>query len=58
MIRDVHASKAWNETASKNFYKALDLKGFQFKKNEKEKMKAQYFITELNERNKILANGG
>jgi histone deacetylase complex regulatory component SIN3 len=57
-LREIHAIKAWNEIANKNYFKALDLKGFEFKKNEKLKMKNQYFINELNERNKILANGG
>jgi histone deacetylase complex regulatory component SIN3 len=47
-IRDIHAIKAWNDVAVKNFYKALDLKGFEFKKNEKERMKNQYFLAELN----------
>lgn len=32
-VRDVHAIKAWNEIANKNYFKALDLKGFEFKKN-------------------------
>ena len=40
----MHAFKTWSEVAAKNFYKALDLKSFQFKKNEKQKMKAQFFI--------------
>ena len=46
-IKEVHAIKNWSEVANKNFFKALDLKGFEFKKNEKEKMKATFFITEL-----------
>jgi histone deacetylase complex regulatory component SIN3 len=54
----VHANKSWSEVAAKNFYKAMDLKGFEFKKNEKERMKSNYFITELQERAKILENGG
>lgn len=44
--------------ATKNYSKALDLKGFEFKKNEKEKMKGASFIQELNERAKLLENGG
>lgn len=50
--------KSWNETAVKNFHKALDLKGFEFKKNEKDKMKNTFFMTQINDRNKILNNGG
>lgn len=46
-IKSIHAIRAWYEVAYKNFSKALDLKGFEFKKNEKEKMKSTYFITEL-----------
>ncbi len=44
-IRSIHAMKSWNETAVKNFHKALDLKGFEFKKNEKDKMKNTFFMT-------------
>lgn len=57
-IRSIHAMKSWNETAVKNFHKALDLKGFEFKKNEKDKMKNTFFMTQINDRNKILNNGG
>jgi histone deacetylase complex regulatory component SIN3 len=57
-IKTIHALKAWEDVANKNFNKALDLKGFEFKKNEKEKMKNTYFISELNERHAILLNGG
>jgi histone deacetylase complex regulatory component SIN3 len=32
-IKEVHANKNWNEVATKNFFKALDLKGFEYKKN-------------------------
>lgn len=32
-IRQNQAIKNWNEIGTKNFYKALDLKGFEFKKN-------------------------
>lgn len=32
-IKDIHANKNWSEVATKNFFKALDLKGFEFKKN-------------------------
>ena len=46
-IKEVHAIKNWSEVANKNFFKALDLKGFEFKKNEKDKMKATFFISEL-----------
>jgi histone deacetylase complex regulatory component SIN3 len=53
-IKEIHANKSWNEVALKNFYKALDLKGFEYKKNEKERMKGTYFITELAERTKML----
>jgi histone deacetylase complex regulatory component SIN3 len=34
-IKDIHAIKNWSEVANKNFFKALDVKGFEFKKNEK-----------------------
>jgi len=44
-IKEIHAIKNWSEVAIKNFYKALDLKGFEFKKNEKERMKNSFFIT-------------
>ena len=44
--------------ANKNFFKALDLKGFEFKKNEKEKMKASFFISELQERQKLMETDG
>lgn len=44
--------------AVKNFFKALDLKGFEFKKNEKERMKSTFFISELQERNKLMEKGG
>ena len=44
-IKEVHAIKSWSEVANKNFFKALDLKGFEFKKNEKEKMKSTFFLT-------------
>ena len=57
-IKSIHAIRTWYEVASKNFSKALDLKGFEFKKNEKEKMKSTYFITELHERANNLQNGG
>jgi hypothetical protein len=57
-IKNVHANKSWSEVAAKNFYKAMDLKGFEFKKNEKEKMKAASFVAELQERNRLLENGG
>ena len=32
-IKEIHAIKNWSEVANKNFFKALDLKGFEFKKN-------------------------
>ena len=32
-IKTIHALKAWEDVAHKNFNKALDLKGFEFKKN-------------------------
>lgn len=32
-IKEIHAIKNWSEVAMKNFFKALDLKGFEFKKN-------------------------
>lgn len=57
-VRQIHAIKNWSEIATKNFYKALDLKGFEFKKNEKDKMRNQYLIHELSERLKILTHGG
>lgn len=57
-IKSIHAIRAWYEVALKNFSKALDLKGFEFKKNEKEKMKSTYFMTELHERASSLLNGG
>lgn len=44
-IKSIHAIRAWYEVALKNFSKALDLKGFEFKKNEKEKMKSTYFVS-------------
>ena len=49
-IKSIHANKAWFEVAHKNFFKALDLKGFQFKKNEKDKIKSSSFVTELHEK--------
>jgi histone deacetylase complex regulatory component SIN3 len=27
-IKEIHANKCWSEVAVKNFFKALDLKGF------------------------------
>ena len=57
-IKEVHAIKNWSEVANKNFFKALDLKGFEFKKNEKEKMKATFFIQELQDRGKLMEMGG
>ena len=57
-IKEVHAIKNWSEVANKNFFKALDLKGFEFKKNEKDKMKATFFISELQERHKLMEMGG
>lgn len=27
-IKDIHANKSWSQVAAKNFFKALDLKGF------------------------------
>ena len=57
-IKEVHAIKNWSQVANKNFFKALDLKGFQFKKNEKEKMKATFFLSELQERHKLMEMGG
>jgi histone deacetylase complex regulatory component SIN3 len=57
-IKEVHAIKNWSEVANKNFFKALDLKGFEFKKNEKEKMKAAFFLSELQDRHKLMDNGG
>ena len=56
-IKEIHAIKAWNEVAAKNYFKALDL-GFEFKKNEKDHMKANFFLAELQERVRTLDNGG
>lgn len=55
-IREVHGLKAWHETAEKNFYKSLDRKCFELKKNEREFVKQSHFDLELEERLKQLKN--
>jgi hypothetical protein len=32
-IKAIHALRAWEDVANRNYSKALDLKGFEFKKN-------------------------
>lgn len=53
-IKKIHGLKNWNEVAVKNWSKSQDFKGFAFKKNEKDKMKPNIFINELNIRLKYL----
>ena len=48
MIKDIHALKNWTDVANKNFAKSLDLKSYEFKKGEKEKLRGPAFIQELN----------
>ena len=53
-IRKIHGIKNWNEIAVKNWSKSLDFKGFAFKKNERDKMRPNVFMQELNARYKYL----
>ncbi len=56
-IKEIYALKSWEDIAEKHSTKALDLKGFEFKKNEKERMKDKAFIQELVDRSKKLEEG-
>ena len=53
-IRKVHGCKNWNEIAVKNWSKSLDFKGFAFKKNERDRMRPNVLLQELNVRYKYL----
>jgi histone deacetylase complex regulatory component SIN3 len=46
-IREVHGLRAWHEVADKNYYKSLDRKCFELKKNEREYIKQAHFDAEL-----------
>lgn len=43
-MRSIHGLRNWTDTANKNFHKALDFKGHEFKRTEKLKMKAGVFL--------------
>ena len=50
LVHKREASKQWNETCEKNFYKSLDHRSFIFKQNEKKNMNLKgmlLFITYL-----------
>ena len=53
-IRNIHGIKAWMDVADKNFVKSLDRKSSEFKRNEKENTKLQFFETEAEEKLKCL----
>lgn len=53
-IRDVHGIKAWLEVAEKNFVKSLDRKCSEFKRNERDNTKAQFFEGEVEEKLRLL----
>lgn len=46
-MRSIHGLRTWNDVANKNWKKSLDLKGHEFKRIEKMKMKAGVFLDEL-----------
>ena len=53
-IRDVHAFKLWMEVADKNFVKSLDRKCSEFKRNERDNTKHQFFEMEVDEKLRLL----
>lgn len=46
-MRSIHGLRTWYDVANKNWKKSLDLKGHEFKRIEKMKMKAGVFLDEL-----------
>lgn len=46
-IRTIHGLKNWNEIATKNTLKSLDIKGHEFKRTQKIRMKPNIFLEEL-----------
>ena len=57
-MRSIHGLRTWTEVANKNFQKALDFKGHEFKRTEKMKMKAAVFLDELKVRINYLNSRG
>lgn len=57
-MRSIHGLRNWTEIANKNFHKALDFKGHEFKRTEKLKMKAGVFLDELKVRINYLKSKG
>jgi len=57
-MRNIHGLRTWTEVANKNFHKALDFKGHEFKRTEKLKMKAGVFLDELKIRTNYLKSKG
>lgn len=43
-MRNIHGLRTWSDVANKNWKKSLDLKGHEFKRIEKLKMKAGVFL--------------
>jgi histone deacetylase complex regulatory component SIN3 len=57
-MRSIHGLRTWTEVANKNFQKALDFKGHEFKRTEKVKMKSGVFLEELKLRINYLNSRG
>lgn len=57
-MRNIHGLRTWQDVANKNWKKSLDLKGHEFKRIEKLKMKAGVFLDELKTRVNYLKSRG